>query len=132
MNSQCVHEGTSFLMKLQSSMLKKEKNLFKCKAEKQLSWHISSRRNDIEYIANSLIFFQFRLQRIFFYCATISLSTCRIEFSTDYAWAANNIRSFRRNLWPHSSNKLSQNVHFTKEITPYLHSCSLIFFTVKE
>lgn len=59
MNSQCVHKGTRFLMKLQSSMLKKEKNLFKCKAEKQLSLYTSSRRDDIEYIANSLIFFSF-------------------------------------------------------------------------
>lgn len=46
-------------MKLQSSVLKKEKNLSKCKAEKQLSSHTSLRRDDIEYIANSLIIFSF-------------------------------------------------------------------------
>lgn len=46
-------------MKLQSSVLKTENNLFNCKAEKQLSSHTSLRRDDIEYIAKSLIIFSF-------------------------------------------------------------------------
>lgn len=85
MNSQCVHQGTRFLMKLQSSVLKKEKNLSKCKAEKQLSSHTSLRRDDIEYIANSLIIFSFDYNGFSFIGRQFRCRPVELNFSTDYA-----------------------------------------------
>ena len=119
-------------MKLQSSVLKKEKNLSKCKAEKQLSSHTSLRRDDIEYIANSLIIFSFDYNGFSF---TARQFRCRpVELNSPLIMHEQLIISAHLGeiYWPHGSNKLSQNVHFTKEITPYLHLCSLSFFTVKE